>query len=348
MADQDHLSKLKEGVEAWNKWREENPEVKPDLEAVNLNNADLKDYNLQASNLQQANLTGAYLWGANLQEADLFEAGLRDANLVGADLRQAHLQNAQLQNAGLLGADLRGVKLWRARLEGASFDGSDLKDAQITDVDFSGSNLRNVQNLCLDGNRIEGAKFSSFSKDPWSVLRRGYTGPRALFHLIFLVAFLVPYLAETLWWLGVNRSQGILLDSSVEVQQLALDLEGDLPGQAEAARQLATRLGKVGPCLAADCEERRVWEMLVGRGQGAAWVLVVLLVLYNGVRAWLTYQCGPMREEVEISGFAPYWKDYRALFYGHRVAQVLFVVALATFALNAYIWLFATSVWVPA
>ena len=31
MANKEHLKILKQGVEAWNKWREENPDVKPDL-----------------------------------------------------------------------------------------------------------------------------------------------------------------------------------------------------------------------------------------------------------------------------------------------------------------------------
>ena len=32
MANPEHLAKLEEGVEAWNKWREENPDIRePDL-----------------------------------------------------------------------------------------------------------------------------------------------------------------------------------------------------------------------------------------------------------------------------------------------------------------------------
>ena len=29
MADPEHLAKIEEGVEAWNAWREEHPEVRP-------------------------------------------------------------------------------------------------------------------------------------------------------------------------------------------------------------------------------------------------------------------------------------------------------------------------------
>ena len=31
-----HLNVLKQGVEAWNQWREDNPDAKPDLSDVNL------------------------------------------------------------------------------------------------------------------------------------------------------------------------------------------------------------------------------------------------------------------------------------------------------------------------
>src|SRR2546429_9894236 len=31
MANQEHLDLLKQGVDVWNKWREEHPEIKPDL-----------------------------------------------------------------------------------------------------------------------------------------------------------------------------------------------------------------------------------------------------------------------------------------------------------------------------
>ena len=31
MANPEHLEILKQGVDVWNRWREENPEVKPDL-----------------------------------------------------------------------------------------------------------------------------------------------------------------------------------------------------------------------------------------------------------------------------------------------------------------------------
>ena len=54
MANPEHLAKLKEGVEAWNKWRKDNPEIKRDL-----TEADLTEIDLRKAGLEGANFTGA-------------------------------------------------------------------------------------------------------------------------------------------------------------------------------------------------------------------------------------------------------------------------------------------------
>ncbi len=64
MSNPDHLKILKEGVEKWNKWREKNPEIKPDLSKADLRGA----------NLREADLSGSVLTKADLRGADLSEA----------------------------------------------------------------------------------------------------------------------------------------------------------------------------------------------------------------------------------------------------------------------------------
>ncbi|NQT47472.1 MAG: pentapeptide repeat-containing protein, partial [Chloroflexi bacterium] len=41
MANKEHLKILKQGVAAWNKWREENPKDTPDLSGADLSKANL-------------------------------------------------------------------------------------------------------------------------------------------------------------------------------------------------------------------------------------------------------------------------------------------------------------------
>jgi uncharacterized protein YjbI with pentapeptide repeats len=97
MADHSHLDILKEGVEAWNEWRTQNPSITPDLSASNLLMADLS-----GANLSQANLSGAML-----AQADITRANFSEANLSSADLSAVILSGeTTFTRANLSGADL--------------------------------------------------------------------------------------------------------------------------------------------------------------------------------------------------------------------------------------------------
>jgi uncharacterized protein YjbI with pentapeptide repeats len=81
MANPEHLKILKRGVEQWNRWRKENPDITPDLSMVNLCGEMFIGADLRWADLSEADLSQA-----NLSEADLSEADLRWADLGGADL----------------------------------------------------------------------------------------------------------------------------------------------------------------------------------------------------------------------------------------------------------------------
>lgn len=98
LANPDHLAKLNEGVEAWNKWRDEKPGVK-----AYLNGADLDGANLIGANLSGADLIGAHLNDAKLNGADLSGTKLNGVKLNGADLSGAKLSGANLNGAGVRG-----------------------------------------------------------------------------------------------------------------------------------------------------------------------------------------------------------------------------------------------------
>jgi uncharacterized protein YjbI with pentapeptide repeats len=129
--NEEHLKLLKQGVEAWNRWRKEKPDIRPNLFGANLCRADLR-----AANLSAADLYGADLSGADLREADLSGANLREADLRGADLREAYLRGADLRGAHLSGADLSG-----ANLSGAHLIRADLREADLIEADLSGAHL---------------------------------------------------------------------------------------------------------------------------------------------------------------------------------------------------------------
>jgi hypothetical protein len=76
MANNDHLTRLQEGVEDWNTWRENNRGIRPDLQE-----ADLRGVHLRGAQLRGAHLRGADLTGADLSEADIGNTVFGDVNL---------------------------------------------------------------------------------------------------------------------------------------------------------------------------------------------------------------------------------------------------------------------------
>ena len=117
MANDNHLVKLKEGVETWNQWRVGNSEVRPDLsEAV------LPRVYLEGANLSIALLYGSVLAYAQLGNANLSGSDLSGANLDGATLDWASLRNARLRKAYLTGSSLYNSDLSHAQMIGALFE----------------------------------------------------------------------------------------------------------------------------------------------------------------------------------------------------------------------------------
>jgi uncharacterized protein YjbI with pentapeptide repeats len=175
MANQDQLALIKRSVAAWNQWREEHPDIYPDLIGADLSGADLSGADLSntfliKANLRQANLigvrfqndntpfgvlTGADFIDANLTSAKLAGADLTHVNLLGADLSGADLNNARLPpksivaEATLTGTSLRevdlsGVDLSRKDLSRADLTGANLKQANLTDTILQGATLTNA------------------------------------------------------------------------------------------------------------------------------------------------------------------------------------------------------------
>ena len=70
MANQEQLEILKQGVKAWNKWREQEPETEVDLSGANLGKANLGGVYLGGANLSRAHLNEAYLVGAKLSRSN--------------------------------------------------------------------------------------------------------------------------------------------------------------------------------------------------------------------------------------------------------------------------------------
>ena len=117
MANEEHLKILRQGVAAWNEWRETNPVLQPKLRGVDLRAVSLLSANLSRADLRDTDLRGATLAAVDLEAADLQRANLTSVNLSGANLRRTKLTGAQLIGTNLLDATLTGsyvygVSVW--------------------------------------------------------------------------------------------------------------------------------------------------------------------------------------------------------------------------------------------
>ena len=142
MADLEQLKILKQGVEAWNKWREEKPNlIEPYLRVAFLSGTDLSRANLSRANLGFADLSAANLIGADLSRANLSRANLSRANLIGANLGFADLSGADFSGANLGGANLSSAHFSGTDLSRANLSRADLNEAVLIETNFSGANL---------------------------------------------------------------------------------------------------------------------------------------------------------------------------------------------------------------
>jgi hypothetical protein len=125
MANEEHLTLLRQGIKAWNRWRAKHPEGPPDLSGAYLIFA-----NLSEATLNRANLSGADLSGQDLSNKDLSGTNLSRANLSGQDL----------SNKNFSKDDLSGANLSRTLLIGTNFT-----EATLTDCTIYGIAAWNVQ-----------------------------------------------------------------------------------------------------------------------------------------------------------------------------------------------------------
>ena len=155
MANEELLKLIKQGVEDWNAWRENNPDPE-----VDLSTADLRGINLQSANLKNA----------ILREAKLQFVNFNKANLEGAILDKAKMQETNLQSANLSGASLKKASLLDANLQFVNMENADLRKAQFNEVvlfvnaNLKGANLSTTTGL--NEGQIEMATTDSKTKLP--------------------------------------------------------------------------------------------------------------------------------------------------------------------------------------
>jgi uncharacterized protein YjbI with pentapeptide repeats len=134
MADPEHLEILKQGSEVWNRWRHENPEIKPDL-SDDIVVAMLRDFD----GAPKSDFSDVDLSGINLNGCDI-----SFANFSSVRLKRAEFRKARMLGANLSGADLWGANLFQATATSVDLSSADLTHAELRHVDFTESNFSNA------------------------------------------------------------------------------------------------------------------------------------------------------------------------------------------------------------
>lgn len=135
------LALLKSNTQAFNAYRVENPDYRPDFSG-----ADFTRFSFFNANLRLANLSGAKLDHALIDDrSDFYGVNFRDA-----DLSHVFSHGVRMAAADCAGACLRNFDVTDANLSGAKFIDADLTDfrtinCKMWDTDFTRATMTNVE-----------------------------------------------------------------------------------------------------------------------------------------------------------------------------------------------------------
>lgn len=337
--------------------------------------ADLRGALIDGTDFSYVNLTGALFEGSvsnsSFAKAQLFHADFTAVKLAHADFSESQMRKTILKDAYLFNANMTGAFMKEAVLTGADLTQANLTAADLTETDFSnatikGTNLKNTitqraifagawvedaKHLTFDSSLTRGAAFPTTSHDPWSVLRRNYTGSHLLFHLLFLIATLIPYVGRTAAWLLVNRVQTVAVEESAKLQEQKGITLGDGAISVTFDDKTLKRIANAQTCLAANCTETRVWKILLGLDRPFPfWVLPLCSGLWGIMRTLLIFEVTPLSDLEDRSGFSPAWRGrhgYQWLYYLHLVSWLPWGGAISSLIYELASWL-GKPVWLPS
>jgi uncharacterized protein YjbI with pentapeptide repeats len=161
--DRQHQEILRNGVEKWNRWREDNPDIRPKLGYTRLRRVDLSGYNfddvyLPFSILSRCKFERSTFRGADLRGASLRRADLTNCRLDGAVLRHVSLAECTVEGTVFTDCDIYGISAWnllgepkdqsnmiiRATLEEPGITIDDMEVAQFIFLMLNNPKIRGV------------------------------------------------------------------------------------------------------------------------------------------------------------------------------------------------------------
>jgi uncharacterized protein YjbI with pentapeptide repeats len=178
MANQEHVNLLLQGVDFWNQWRDQNPQITPDLSGeelppsgVNLEGLQIgeADFFWSDLNLRAANLSGVNCLEGDFHAGDLSGADLSDATFVNCDFSRANVSRGNLSRAQFIGVNFHLADLTNANLSQADLTGATLIKSNLSDADLRGAKLfwANLTEANLQGANLTGCAVYGISV--WNV-----------------------------------------------------------------------------------------------------------------------------------------------------------------------------------
>lgn len=156
MAEPKHVELLAKGPEAWNAWRAESPEARPELRGLNFETDVWKDrgfYDLP-------HLEGYDFSGAMLNQVSARNSYFRCCSFDDASLNFADLCFSTFDQCSFLGVSMRVTKIGSASFLDCRFENSDLGYCSAEETDFSGSHFvdTGLHHMSLIKSRFVGSK----------------------------------------------------------------------------------------------------------------------------------------------------------------------------------------------
>ncbi|MDR1568194.1 MAG: pentapeptide repeat-containing protein [Streptococcaceae bacterium] len=282
--------------------------------------------------LEGANLKDVHLDYAVLIDAYLSDSQLDNVNLKHSELTRAHLDSASLYYANLEYADICHANFYRAQTTHAYFDNAELRD---------------TKGLIFDECKVNRTFIEGNASDPWSILRRTYTGHWFFIHLILLIFFLLPYIGKVLLLTGISESISLVENKMIKVSDES-DEKTDITLSTNRGNFIVsikispligkqidpkdnTTLEKNAEVIPPSHKKFENWAQLVEawnliKKKSAFWLLIgfsnwhittlvfsfftCIMIVYNLLRIPLTINVNALREAEDRSKITPAQSEY--------------------------------------
>ena len=156
MNSNQYLKIIKEGVTAWNNWRNNNPNIIPKLDGLDLSQMELKYidiWHIEPATILSAGSVSWDLIGIDFSNCSLKNVKFNKSDLASADFSNSDITGADFSEAQISEANFENSKLLKTKFEGASISKVNFSNLDLSEVSFQGAQSKgdnNFNNCILD------------------------------------------------------------------------------------------------------------------------------------------------------------------------------------------------------